>query len=124
MQGASQIRQSFSKRKRGIAQKAYQLHKITDAKVSISHSVYAKEWECFLDAYCCFFLLDHCDAILGIEQSILLQVFLFLANEKGASWAYSTPGFGAPLAPAHLKMLRQMAMPELDEAAKVSLSPM
>ncbi len=34
MQGASQIRQSFSKRKRGIAQKAYQLHKITDAKVS------------------------------------------------------------------------------------------
>ena len=35
-QGASQIRQSFSKRKRGIAQKAYQLHKITDAKVGHS----------------------------------------------------------------------------------------
>lgn len=35
MQGASQIRQSFSKRKRGIAQKAYQLHKITDAKVGL-----------------------------------------------------------------------------------------
>ena len=35
MQGASQIRQSFSKRKRGIAQKAYQLHKITDAKASL-----------------------------------------------------------------------------------------
>ena len=34
LQGASQIRQSFSKRKRGIAQKAYQLHKITDAKAS------------------------------------------------------------------------------------------
>ena len=49
-----------------------------------------------------------------------MQVFLFLANEKGASWAYSTPGFGAALAPAHLKMLRQMAMPDLDEAAKVS----
>ncbi len=32
-QGSSQIRQSFSKRKRGIAQKAYQLFKITDAKV-------------------------------------------------------------------------------------------
>lgn len=48
------------------------------------------------------------------------QVFLFLANEKGASWAYSTPGFGASLAPSHLKMLRQMAMPDLDEAAKVT----
>ena len=33
LQGSSQIRQSFSKRKRGIAQKAYQLFKITDAKV-------------------------------------------------------------------------------------------
>ena len=32
VQGTSQIRQSFSKRKRGIAQKAYQLYKITDAK--------------------------------------------------------------------------------------------
>ena len=48
-----------------------------------------------------------------------MQVFLFLANEKGASWAYATPGFGATLSPAHLKMLRQMAMPEIDEAAKV-----
>ena len=54
----------------------------------------------------------------------MLQVFMFLANEKGASWAYSTPGFGAPLAPAHLKMLRQMAMPDLEEAAKVSLLPL
>ena len=34
LQGSSQIRQSFSKRKRGIAQKAYQLFKITDAKAS------------------------------------------------------------------------------------------
>jgi hypothetical protein len=48
-----------------------------------------------------------------------VQVFLFCANEKGASWAYATPGFGASLAPAHLKMLRQMANPELDEANKV-----
>ena len=46
-------------------------------------------------------------------------MFLFLANEKGASWAYATPGFGATLGPAHLKMMRQMAMPDLDEAAKV-----
>ena len=51
-----------------------------------------------------------------------MQVFLFLANEKGASWSYATPGFGATLSPAHLKMLRQMAMPEIDEAAKVPVS--
>ncbi|BDA45475.1 probable serum response factor homolog B at N-terminal half [Coccomyxa sp. Obi] len=75
--GSSQIRQSFSKRKRGIAQKAYQLFKITDAKV-----------------------------------------FLFCANDKGASWAYATPGFGASLAPAHLKLLRQMANPDIDDASK------
>lgn len=59
-----------------------------------------------------------------IEQGYWLQVFLFLANEKGASWAYATPGFGATLSPAHLKMLRQMAMPEIDEAAKVPVSPL
>ena len=47
------------------------------------------------------------------------QVFLFCANEKGASWAYATPGFGASLSHAHLKMLRQMAMPDVDEAVKV-----
>ena len=51
------------------------------------------------------------------------QVFLFCANEKGASWAYATPGFGASLAPAHLKMLRQMAMPDIDEAVKVGGPP-
>jgi hypothetical protein len=42
VQGSSQIRQSFSKRKRGIAQKAYQLYKITDAKVRALLSVLAK----------------------------------------------------------------------------------
>ena len=34
MQGTDQIRQAFSKRKRGLALKCYQLHKLTDAKVS------------------------------------------------------------------------------------------
>lgn len=33
MQGTDQIRQAFSKRKRGLALKCYQLHKLTDAKV-------------------------------------------------------------------------------------------
>ncbi len=47
------------------------------------------------------------------------QVFLFCANDKGASWAYATPGFGASLAPAHLKLLRQMANPDVDDASKV-----
>ena len=35
LQGPAQIRQSFAKRKRGLAQKAYQLHRIADAKVSL-----------------------------------------------------------------------------------------
>ena len=56
---------------------------------------------------------------LTSPASTSAQVFLFCANEKGASWAYATPGFGATLAPAHLKMLRQMAMPDLDESVKV-----
>jgi hypothetical protein len=34
---------------------------------------------------------------------------VFVTNDKGSSWAYSTPGFGAPLAPALLKELREMA---------------
>ena len=33
VQGTDQIRQAFSKRKRGLALKCYQLHKLTDAKV-------------------------------------------------------------------------------------------
>ncbi len=35
IQGPDQIRQAFSKRKRGLTLKAYQLHKITDSKVGI-----------------------------------------------------------------------------------------
>lgn len=34
---------------------------------------------------------------------------MFVVNDKGSSWAYATPGFGAPLAPALLKDLRDMA---------------
>lgn len=34
-QGPDQIRQAFSKRKRGLALKAYQLYKITDSKVRL-----------------------------------------------------------------------------------------
>lgn len=49
----------------------------------------------------------------------LWQVFLFCANDKGASWAYATPGFGASLSPAHLRELRQMANPDSDDATKV-----
>ncbi len=127
MQGASQIRQSFSKRKRGIAQKAYQLHKITDAKVCIYSSLSVTQ--CMYANSCCGAGSAEYDSPfsgmgpsnLTLSRCIGLQVFLFLANEKGASWAYATPGFGATLSPAHLKMLRQMAMPEIDEAAKVQV---
>eukprot|EP00884_Botryococcus_braunii_P012088 jgi/Botrbrau1/20880/Bobra.0135s0013.2 len=66
--GPDQIRQAFSKRKRGLALKAYQLFKITDSKV-----------------------------------------FFFIMNDKGSSWAYATPGFGAALNTTHLQALRALA---------------
>ena len=37
------------------------------------------------------------------------QVFLFVVNEKGSSWGYTTPGFGAPLQQTFLRQLREMA---------------
>lgn len=66
--GSDQKRQAFSKRKRGLVLKSYQLYKLTDAKV-----------------------------------------FVFVVNDKGSSWAYASPGFGASLAPSHLKELRTYA---------------
>ena len=65
----------------------------------------------------------HCMHCQPEKLKSQVQVFLFCSNEKGASWAYATPGFGASLAPAHLKMLRQMSMPEVDEASKASPLP-
>jgi len=66
--GADQKRQAFSKRKRGIVLKAYQLYKLTDAKV-----------------------------------------FMFVVNDKGSSWSYASPGFGAALQPGHLRHMRELA---------------
>jgi hypothetical protein len=37
------------------------------------------------------------------------QVFVFVVNDKGSSWAYATPGYGAPLAPGLLRQLRDAA---------------
>lgn len=34
---------------------------------------------------------------------------MFVVNDKGSSWAYSTPGFGAPLSLGLLRQLRDMA---------------
>ena len=34
---------------------------------------------------------------------------MFVVNDKGSSWAYSTPGFGAPLGLGLLRQLRDMA---------------
>ncbi len=31
-----------------------------------------------------------------------------MANDKGSTWAYSTPGFGGPLEPEVLKLLRDL----------------
>uniref|UniRef100_A0A061RI69 Transcription factor-like protein n=1 Tax=Tetraselmis sp. GSL018 TaxID=582737 RepID=A0A061RI69_9CHLO len=66
--GADALRQSFSKRKKGLAAKAYQLHRLTDARVA-----------------------------------------LFVVNDKGSSWAYSTPGFGAAVSPTYLSLMRKLA---------------
>lgn len=73
--GSDQKRQAFSKRKRGMVQKSFQLYKLTDAKV-----------------------------------------FIFIANDKGTTWAYSTPGFGIALNSNHMKTMRQYA--GVENAAK------
>lgn len=75
--GPDALRQSFSKRKKGIAAKAYQLNRLTDAKVA-----------------------------------------LFVVNDKGSSWAYATPGFGAAVSPAYLAMMRKLA--ELPQTPKLT----
>ncbi|KAL0033600.1 hypothetical protein WJX79_006920 [Trebouxia sp. C0005] len=75
--GTDQIRQAFSKRKRGLALKCYQLHKLTDAKV-----------------------------------------FCFIMKEKGTSWAYATPGFGASLSASTLRQMRQLT--GFDQASDAS----
>ncbi|GFH08974.1 hypothetical protein HaLaN_04027, partial [Haematococcus lacustris] len=66
--GPDQKRQAFSKRKRGIVLKAYQLYKLTDAKV-----------------------------------------FMFVVNDKGASWSYASPGFHSTQLPEHLMYMREKA---------------
>eukprot|EP00798_Chlamydomonas_sp_ICE-L_P006195 gene6195-2814_t len=67
--GSDQKRQAFSKRKKGIVLKAYQLYKLTDSKV-----------------------------------------FLFIANDKGSSWAYATPGFSRVLNHQSLRAFREAAL--------------
>ena len=46
-QGTDQMRQAFSKRKRGLALKCYQLHKLTDAKVHYHNTVVIKLFQPF-----------------------------------------------------------------------------
>ena len=36
------------------------------------------------------------------------QVFCFIMKEKGTSWAYATPGFGASLSASNLRQMRQL----------------
>lgn len=36
------------------------------------------------------------------------QVFCFIMKEKGTSWAYATPGFGASLSASTLRQMRQL----------------
>lgn len=37
------------------------------------------------------------------------QVFVFIVNDKGSSWAYATPGFAKTLANSHLLQMRDFA---------------
>lgn len=46
-----------------------------------------------------------------------MQVFMFIVNDKGTSWAYATPGFGSSLNPELLKELRVLA--QVPEQAKL-----
>ena len=39
-----------------------------------------------------------------------LQVFCFIMNEKGTSWAYATTGFGASLSNSLLRHMRNLTM--------------
>jgi hypothetical protein len=47
----------------------------------------------------------------------LLQVFMFITNDKGTSWAYATPGFSNSLDADLLKQLRALA--HVPESAKL-----
>lgn len=40
---------------------------------------------------------------------LLLQVFMFIVNDKGTSWAYATPGFANSLNHHVLQQLRSLA---------------
>ena len=39
-----------------------------------------------------------------------------MCNDKGSTWAYSTPGYGAALVPAHLRLMREAACAQGEDA--------
>ena len=45
-----------------------------------------------------------------------MQVYIFMCNDKGSTWAYSTPGYGAALVPAHLRLMREAACAQGEDA--------
>ena len=47
------------------------------------------------------------------------QVFFFVVNERGLSWAYATPDFKESLHPDHLEQLRSIASVGPYSAAKM-----
>lgn len=47
----------------------------------------------------------------------LLQVFMFIVNDKGTSWAYATPDFKSSLGQPVLNQLRSLA--DVPESAKL-----
>jgi hypothetical protein len=101
-QGSDQIRQAFSKRKKGLVLKAFQLNALTDAKVG----------------GCGAAALPGADLVIRAAWPPLTcpphpnpcpQVFMFIVNDKGTSWAYATPGYADSLNHDILKDLRTLA---------------
>lgn len=101
LQSSDQKRQAFSKRKRGLVLKSYQLYKLTDAKVSLVNCAQRPQG---IHCWACCTRGNRTDRLLCCSQ-----VFMFVVNDKGSSWAYASPGFGQCLSPGHLKMLREYA---------------
>ncbi|KAJ9519590.1 hypothetical protein QJQ45_013393 [Haematococcus lacustris] len=43
------------------------------------------------------------------KRGIVLKVFMFVVNDKGASWSYASPGFHSTQLPEHLMYMREKA---------------
>ena len=105
--------------------KSYQLYKLTDAKAGVAWERRCGEVLGMLWASKVMHALiggsgswdgrrqKQADEPFGVSlHPIYLapaQVFMFVVNDKGSSWAYASPGFGQCLSFTHLRMMRNFA---------------